>query len=80
MPEKDKITTSSYIPGYDYKKGSSAHFWHSHMIGQEWMRIDFIKPTRVTGFQVGSIILKYQNENSFNQGTRYRPTGWSLLG
>ena len=51
-PFVDKITTSSCIPGYDYKKGSAAHFWHSHMIGQEWMRIDFIKPTRITGFQV----------------------------
>ena len=54
ISQKDKITTSSCIPGYDYRKGSAAHFWHSHMIGQEWMRIDFIKPTRVTGLQVSS--------------------------
>ena len=30
------------------------------MIGQEWMRIDFIKPTRVTGLQVSSVLSQWQ--------------------
>ena len=50
--KKEKINYSSCIPGYDYKKGSESNHWQARMIGQEWIRFDFKKPTRISGLQV----------------------------
>ena len=34
--------------------GKPDSYWQTHMIGTEWIRIDFTKPTRVTGLKVSS--------------------------
>ena len=48
--------------GYEYKpcyqNGKPDGYWQTHMIGTEWIRIDFNKPTRVTGLKVS-----IQNKN-----------------
>ena len=32
--------------------GKPDSYWQTHMIGTEWIRVDFIKPTRITGLKV----------------------------
>merc|ERR1712168_772153 len=45
-------TTTTIATKYNCKNGNSDNFWQTHMIGTEWMRVDFVKPTKVTGFKV----------------------------
>ena len=32
--------------------GKPDSYWQTHMIGTEWIRVDFTKPTRITGLKV----------------------------
>lgn len=38
--------------GYDYNIGNGSPFWQCHLVGNEWMRMDFNTTMRITGLKM----------------------------
>ncbi|CAG5102634.1 Oidioi.mRNA.OKI2018_I69.chr1.g393.t1.cds [Oikopleura dioica] len=47
-----KISYSSTLPGYDYAISPEAPYWHTRVVGAEWMRVDFDTCLTLTGLKL----------------------------